>query len=279
MDRLYEIEDILEELAEEIEPHLQLIPEFFSKIKDTDKPLSVFSMSTFFPKIESIRLGIFEVAKIEEYYSLNILFRSLIEHFVRAQYIWMKTVENKNDEIGIDYWVFGQDQENIDYAKALQKSYSTIGINPEVSPIETLKKIGVISKDKSQNKIRKKVDQFKYSNMIHFIANRMKSKENSEAPILFSIFPRYSELSSCVHGGPDSVGSYQKGPKAMKEIVEMATFSSLHIRWLSNVLFYQYDKSIEPLCQITRKYLHKFTGHNNSIQWTSGAAGAAPSSR
>jgi hypothetical protein len=265
MEDIFEIEDMLEELAEEIEPHLPLIPEFLSNIKNTDKPLSIFSMTSFFPKVESIRAGIFEVAKIDEYYSLNILFRSLIEHFVKAQYIWMKTVENNDDEIGIDYWLFGRDQENIDYVKALKQSYSLVGINPEISPVETLKEMGVISKDKSASQIRKKSEQFKYKKMTHYIANKLKSKENGAAPILSSIFPRYSELSSCVHGGPDSVGTYEKGPEGVKEIVEMATFVSLYTRWSAFILFYQYEKSVEPLCKITQKYLHKFTGHNKTL--------------
>lgn len=266
MEDLFEIEDMLEELAEEIEPHLPLIPEFLSNLENTDKPLSISSMTSFFPKVESIRAGIFEVAKIDEYYSLNILFRSLIEHYVKAQYIWMKTVENKDDEIGIEYWLFGRDQENIDYVKALQQSYSLVGINPKISPLETLKETGVISKDKSANQIRKKSEQFNYKKMTHYIANQLKSKENGSAPILSSIFPRYSELSSCVHGGPDSVETYKKGPEAVKEIIEMTTFVSLYTRWSAFVLFYQYEENVEPLCQITQKYLHKFAGYNQSIK-------------
>jgi len=272
MEDLIEIENMLEELAEEIEPHLPVMEGFLSNLKNTDKPLSIFSMASFFPKVESIRIGIFEVAKIEEYYSLNILFRSLIEHFVKAQYIWIKALGTKNDEIGIDYWLFGRDQENIDYAKALQQSYSLVGVHPHKSPVEILKEMGVISKDKSVNQIRTKSEQFKYKNMTRYIADQLKAKENGVAPVLSSIFPRYSELSSCVHGGPDSVGAYKKGPDAVKEIIEMATFASLYTRWSTYILFYQCEKAVEPLCQITKKYLHKFTGHNKSIQPTADAA-------
>ena len=60
MENISEIENMLEELAEDIEPHLPLIPKFFSNIKITDKPLSIFSMTSFIPKVESIRIGIFE---------------------------------------------------------------------------------------------------------------------------------------------------------------------------------------------------------------------------
>ena len=268
MEEILELENMLEELAEEVEPHLPLIPDFLSNLKNTDKPLSIFSMTSFFSKIESIRAGIYEVAKIEEYYSLNILFRALIEHFVKAQYIWMKTVENKDDEIGIDYWVFGQDKENIDYAKALQQSYSLVGITPDKKPTEILKEMGVISKEISISQINKKSDQFNYKNMTHFIADRLKTKDTASAPFLISIFPRYSELSSCVHGGPDSVKTYANGPEAVSEIIQMATFSTLYTRWLSMVLFYQYDKKFEKLCQISQKYLHEYVGHNKLFKST-----------
>lgn len=275
MDNLYEIEEFLEDLAEEIEPHLELIPEFLSTLKETDKPLSIFSMTSLFPKIESIRIGIFEVAKIEEYYSLNILYRSLIEHFIKAKYIWMKTVENKNDEIGIDYWVFGRDQENIDYAKSLSQGYGLIGITPQKEPVDVLKEMGILSSEKSASLVRRKTDQFKYKSMTHYITDQINSKETGVAPILGSIFPRYSELSSCVHGGPDSVSSYEHGPTSISEILEMATFSSLYTRWSSLILFYQYSKKMEPLCQITQKYLHQFTEHNKSSQHDASEAGAS----
>ena len=218
--------------------------------------------------MESIRIGIFELAKIEEYYSLNILYRSLVEHFIKAQYIWMSAVSSKDDTIGIDYWLFGKDQEIIDYAKALQHSYSLIGITPETSPVETLKNMGVISKGKSATQIRKKSEQFKYKNMVLFISEFLKTKDSGAAPVLTSIFPRYSELSSCVHGGPESVGAHEKGPEVIKEILEMAAFSSLYTRWTAFVLIYQYEKNVEPLCQITQRYLHKYTGHNNSSNLT-----------
>jgi len=268
MDRISELEEMLEDLAEDIEPHLPLIPEFLSNLQDTDKPLSIFSMTSFFPKIESIRHGIFEVAKAEEYYSLNILYRSLIEHFVKAQYIWLKTTTSKDDAVGIDYWLFGQAKENIDYAKALQHSYSLVGMKPKESPIDTLKKMGVISKDKSASQIRKKTDQFVYKNMVHSTGEFLKNHKSSVAPILTKFFPRYSELSSYVHGGPESVGAYEKGTDAVIEAIELSTFASLYTRWSAFILFYQYDKNVNPLCQITRAYLDKFAGHNKSSNLT-----------
>ena len=212
MDRLSEIEELLEDMAEMLEPHLEILPVTLSKIKTFRKPLSVFSMTSFLGKVEAIRIGIFEVAKIEEHYSMNILYRSIIEHFIKAQYIWLKTIESNNDEIGIDYWLFGRDQESIDYVKALHQSYALVGISPTKTPLDTLKELGVISNENSGSQIKKRTEQFAYKNMTHYIAESTKMKETGSAPVLSSIFPRYSELSSCVHGGPESVQAYGSGP-------------------------------------------------------------------
>lgn len=258
MATINEIEFFLEDYAEEIEEHFFNIPKFLSNLEKINKPLSIFSMTSLFPKIESIRLGIFEVAKINEFYSVNILYRALIEQSIKAQYLWMRIVESKDDEIGVDYWVFGKDQENIDYAKALQHSYSLIGIAPELSAIEILKKYGVILDKKSGNEIRLKQEQFKYKNMVRYINEKLKKDKSSVPSILTSIFPLYSELSSCVHGGPDSTDSYQNGAEKLQNIVTISTFISLYIRWLSFTLFYQYDKSFDSLCSITQKYLIKY---------------------
>lgn len=258
MDRAYQLEEMLEDLAEEIEPHLPVIPEFLSRLNDIDKPLSVFSTTSFLPKIESIRIGVFEVAKKEEYYSANILYRSIIEHFVKGQYLWMKTLDNEDDEVGIDYWVFGQDNERIAYARSLQHAYELVGIVPRQSPIETLKEMGVVSKEKSSNLIRRKSEQFGYRNMTVYLAQNLKEKNTGTAHILSGVFPRYAELSSCVHGGPESVGTYEKGPNSVKEIVDMSTFMSLSTRYCSFLLMYQYEKEMASLCNVTRKYLQRF---------------------
>jgi len=261
MSVLEECDELLESLAEEIEPHLLLYRDSMERMVRGEKPLSTFSMTSFFPKIESIRIGIFSVLEREEFYSSNILLRSLIEHLVKAQYLFFKTIKSDDDEIGIDYWLFGQDQERLDYAKALEASYSLIGVRSEVSPLETLKGMGVIDSDKSATQIRKRTEQFQYKNMTHYIADKLGTKDSGEAPFLTSIFPKYAQLSSSVHGGPASVFDGEGCEEAATEAVNIATFSTLYIRWLSLVLIYQTDQSVGPLLNLASKYLHQFTRH------------------
>lgn len=258
MASVYELEQKLETLAEELEPHLELIPKFLSNLDSTNKPLSLFSTFSFFPKIESIRLGIYELVQKPEIYSSKILFRSLIEHFVKFQYLWIKTMRQSGDEIGIDFWVLGRDQEKVDYARALYESYQLVGIKPKKSPHEVLKEMGIVSSTKTARSIRKKADQFLYKNMVKFISKELKFKEKGDAPLFGSMFPKYSELSTFVHGGPESVWLDEEDEESIQEIVNMSTFASLYARNMVDVAMYQHDKSVEPLLNLSAKYLHEF---------------------
>lgn len=266
MNRISEIEDFLEDLAEELEPDFYDIPKILKNMLDTNQPLSIFSATLFAPKIDSIRAGIFEVAKIEENYSLQILYRSLIEQFIKCQYISMKAMSSSDDTIGIDYWLFGQDQEKIDYVKSVVDSYSMIGIKPKMDPDKFLEEAGVIGSSKSKSLIRKKTDQFRYKNMTRYISDALNSTEDSTFSILKFIFPLYSELSSCVHGGPGSINAYDLTDERVVNIINIATFATLFTKYLTFLHYFQFDNRAKLLCQVTKKYLDKFVKHNLDLR-------------
>lgn len=258
MDKLLQLEELMEGLAEDVDPHFDVISDAIKRSMNKEKPLSIFSVVSFLPKIESIRLGVFDLARVEGYYSINILYRSLIEHYIKAIYLWIKTIENNNDEVGIDYWIFGSDKEIVDYARALGDSYSLLGIINKESPKQTLERMGVLDGDKSITKIKNRTEQFNYKNMVRYISTNTKMKEKGVAPIINKIFPMYSELSSCVHGGPESVGAYEKGFDSISDILGFSVFASLSIRWLSYELLCQHEEAMRPLCEVSASYLFKY---------------------
>lgn len=237
---------------------MDLFSENISIVRNCDKPLSLFSTISFLPKIESIRLGIFEIVKIEEFYSLNILFRPLIEHFVKFQYISMKMTSDADDSVGVDYWLFGQDREKIDYANSMRHVYKLIGIEQKYDINEILKEYGIISETKTLSQIRKRAEQFAFPNMVNYISRNLVNNNSRISTLLLSLFPRYSELSSCVHGGPESMWTYESGPGSVGEIVRMSTFASLMTRYYTYVHCYQYEKEFASLCRIAKSYLHEF---------------------
>jgi hypothetical protein len=215
MDRINELEELLDNLAEEVEPHFELIPEFMQKIRTTKKPLSIFSTTSFFPKIESIRHGIFEIAKIEEHYSINILYRSLIEHFVKHQYLTLKTIGSNDDSIGIDYWLFGQDKEILNFAKAAENSYRILGIQQPKPVDEMLREMGILDETKSKRLIQRKTDQFQYKNMINFIVETL----GDEGIGYFGISPKkyyFNELQTKT--------SFRKQVKRIQQLEDQSNF-------------------------------------------------------
>jgi len=257
-ENIGKIEELLEEMAEEIDPYMGLFSEAPPAFLDSEKPLSVFSVTSFLAKVESLRIGLFEVAKLEEYYSLGVLFRALIEHFIKFQYMSMKMLNQSEDEIGIDYWLFGQDREMIDFAKSAQHAYRLLGIDDKYDVNEILKKHGIITEEKSASKIRKRSEQFQFNNMVRYISNQLEYEKSGNSQFLMMFFPKYSELSSCVHGGPESNSAYETGPERLKEAIRMSTFASLMTRHYTYMILYKYDTKFKNLCFISKSYLEKY---------------------
>lgn len=267
MSQVDDLEELLEELAEKQEPFMELIPKFLSNIKSIDKPISVFSIFTFLPRIESIRAGIFEMLKIDEIYSAKILYRSLIEHWVKFQFLLLKTLDAKDDAVGIDYWFFGQGQENLDFTKSLKSIRLFLNINDDILPIDELKKLQAIPKELSAAKIRSRLEQFKYKNMTNYLIDNYSTISKKRDIIWFlEVFPRFSLLSSYVHGGPNSINSEDPLSDDFDVIVNTATVASLSTRQFTFILLYQYDKKFGELVNFAREYTERHQQYNNATK-------------
>lgn len=256
MTKINDFEKLLDELAEKKEPFLELVPRFFSNIKEIDKPISVFSTSSFLPRIESIRAGIFEVSKIDDIYSAKILFRSLIEHFVKFQFLLMKTLDANDDTVGIDYWLFGQAQENLDFVKSVKTLRTFLNLNDDKLPIVELKNLGAIPQELSNAKIQTRLEQFKYKNMTNYLLENY--SKTSEISWLLKVFPRFSLLSSYIHGGPDAIKSEDPLNDDIDSIVYTATMATLSTEYFTFNLLFQYDKKFSDLVNLTREYIELF---------------------
>lgn len=73
IDDLHEIAD---SLSDELDEHMSLIGDFARNIPKSDFPFTFFSFLSFIPKVESIRIAIFELVELGEFYSEKILFRA-----------------------------------------------------------------------------------------------------------------------------------------------------------------------------------------------------------
>jgi len=258
MEQLDKLEQLLEDLAEEIEPHMHLIKSFLDTIKLTDKPVSLFSATSMFPRVESIRIGIFNLAKVEEYYSINILYRSLIEHFIKSQYLFLKTTEQKDDSIGITYYLSGQEKEKYDYVKSIVKTYEAHNIDISDHSDGIFKQFNIDLDAKKIKELKNNAKQFFFKNMVTYVATRMTKAGALELSLLNTVLPAYSHLSSSVHGGATSVFASSYAEENITGILGGSVYMSLLTRLCSYILARKYNSEYAVLYSITRRYMADF---------------------
>ena len=166
MQRLNNIVEIDEEIFE-------VFQDFIEKFSDVSKsfvfPKTLSTFMNFISSTNFIKEGIIELARTDNAYSLNILFRSLIEQFLKFQYIWMKFLEKKDDTIGEEYMEFYSYSEDIDYAKAWSKIYIMINHIPEKDPIDIIKEGNPNFEGLANADLKLKVSQFNYRTPKKFV--------------------------------------------------------------------------------------------------------------
>jgi hypothetical protein len=259
------LEDIAEDAAEEMVKYRVLIEKYVKNQKKRKHPYTSFVLISFIPKVESIRYGMFEVAKKEETYSYRILQRSLIEHYCKFNYIWMRYAEERSDEVGKEYLIFGGAKENLDYIKALKDSSEMIGGMLSRSPIDILNELKPSLENVSASQLRKASDRFKYKNIVKYIHKRMNKPEYKQSGLMTTILPLYSELSSFVHGGPSSLNFCMEleNPAIIhSDIVESLSVTqmmSFHVQAMTFLMYYQEDKEFGKPYHVMTKYIAKIS--------------------
>lgn len=261
MDDIEKLREIDFEIHNIFEKNGPVIIEF-TKSDKIPKTSNTFLL--FITKTNFIKEAIFELSESQEIYSINILFRSLIEHFLRFQYMFFRVLMDKNDSIGDDYIRFCSLSENIDTGKAWKDVAKILDTNPTADPYEILKEVKPDYKDFSKDDIIKKAEQFRYKNIIQFINNKLNKDQTFERnEFLLKIIPIYSDLSSFVHGGPSAdqalfeTMDMNKRIEAVKNKVELAFIIAGTVKLFSYFVFYQYDKRLGDAFAQTRKLIDK----------------------
>ena len=95
--------------------------------------------------------------------------------------------------------------------------------------------------------------------MASYVSERLRKKDRPSENLLSWMIPEYSNLSSCVHGGPYSANAYEEGERGLIMAVEVSTFSSLLSRYLFYLLAYQIDRDYGDLLFISQKYVEYFS--------------------
>jgi phosphotransferase system IIB component len=164
-----------------------------------------FALSCLMASLTSVKLGIFSQCEQKNEYCANILLRSLIEHFLKVNYIFFRYLIEKNDSVGEDYQVYADAEELIGLSKSVSQTKKILNTNTN-DPNEFYKLLCEMRPDYSKYKEKEvldKVKQFKPTQIFKYIFREYtKVKDAKDLQLLLHLIPTYSELSSYVHGGP-----------------------------------------------------------------------------
>ena len=215
------------------------------------KTASVFL--SFIASTELIKNGILDLAKSENAYAAKVLFRSLIEHFLRFQYIWVRVCEEKSDVTPEEYLKFSSFKEGLLIGKTWKRVAKLLGQDSPLTPYEALKAIIPDIASYSNKEIDKRASQFDLANVVEHICRKLKlPKDSKKLPIPLAMIPEYGDLSSFVHGAPAAIqimAGLQDEKKLAAELTKMAELAfqiAGSVKMFSLLTFFQYDKKFGP---------------------------------
>src|ERR1019366_9254581 len=157
----------------------------FTKQGPIPKTFRVFL--SFIASTEFIKNGIFDLAETENVYAAKILFRSLIEHDLRFQYLWFRASEEKSDAAAKDYLKSGRFKEALQVAKSWKRVAKILGRESSLTPHDALKDVIKDAAGYSSNEIDERASQFEYARIIEYIFEKLKPRKGEDIPFLLKI--------------------------------------------------------------------------------------------
>lgn len=185
---------------------------YFEIVSESQKDIEAFldefphkqsgiAMYSFIYKLNFIKNGLVDLCEADNLYAANILYRSFLEHWLKASYICCRVSREKTDDVGNDYLMFCNLGEGIDYAKSVKKTIDILGLEDNIGNIwDTLVEKYPHLESIGMDLVQTKVLQFKHKNIIKYL-------RDTKAPAsewIHIVISEYSELSSYVHGGPQA---------------------------------------------------------------------------
>lgn len=188
-----------------------------SKFPRSAKALTLYSL-----KLQYLSNSINLCKETNDYYSLCVLFRSLLEHYFRHLYIYSKALKDNSDEVGMEFYGKLNGHEDLCFLR------SNISLNKKLGGEEPSWSLGG-----EQNKDLDDVAQnFKINNILSYLNKGISDKKGTQtiAKDFFNKYSRhYSTLSSFVHGGPYAekyIEMYTKDADEKEKDIEYLTNES-----------------------------------------------------
>jgi hypothetical protein len=225
-----------------------------SSFSQTQYPKTLSTFLLFVAKVDFIKNAIFDLCSNENIYSSKILYRALIEHMLKFQYLFFRFSQEKSERPVEEYELFSDLAEDVEYTKAwLTVSKIRNGVDTRQDIWEKLREVKPELARYDKKEIKEKVFQFRYKNVIRYINQILPSDDrSSELPIL-KLIPEYSELSSFVHAGPFAnrfILRHADETKRQEELLymcEMAFLIATSVKELSFLVAASIDRKYAPV--------------------------------
>ncbi len=151
-------------------------------------------LSSLLNSLVSLKAGILDLAETGNVYGTCVLFRVFLEHILKTNAIFLKTIDEQSDDFAEQYHRLGI-KEAFDYIRACEHAGLQIGGNPKSVLDQWIPEAQALS----GKEVRQLEEPFRYRALIVTIRDLI----NTGSPdFLSKIIPNYSELSGFVHGGP-----------------------------------------------------------------------------
>lgn len=260
MEKLERLRDIDDEIFEEFKKAIEHLPNLLNK---SEFPYTAEVCFMYINGANFLKNSIFDCTETDDFYSVNVLFRSIIEHFLRFKYFWFNDMKTKDDSFAFKFRTAIDFNERI----AMEKSLNAIR---QLENVKSLSSDEIWTRLIQQNKdfekfTKKEIYDFSreisFKNIIRYIEKTMKDGGYPLNDFLKNLLIQYSQMSSFVHGGlyahKKMVTMEMESDRKDKMIAVcgLALQSASFIKLFSYLMFYQFKPEFGPIYNETDRLI------------------------
>lgn len=245
MTEIERIRDLDDEIFEEFQTYFPKTTnsEFLKTFPITSVLIQLFDTSGTF-----IKNSIFDSCETDDYYGVKILFRCLIEHYIRFQFIFMNWGLSKSDDFAVEYLELNDAREVLDLIRAKISEQQLFDPTYNLKDWDSFLQDHPQFKSKTRKEVEEETRKYTFKNIIRYLNEQFKSGKTDTSEFLGKLIVEYSDLSSFIHGGMKSyhemmsMNSEEKRKTEYNRICGLTFQLSNSIKLFSVLMYAQTDK-------------------------------------
>lgn len=197
-----------------------------------------------------IKNSVFDSCETDDYYGAKILFRSLIEHYIRFNYLFINWAKTKTDAFAKKYLEYGNAREVLDLIRAKVWEQQLFDSDFKIDDWDTFLKEHPNFKDKTRKEVEAETKRYSFKNIVKFLNVEFQKGDRKLSSFLGTLIIEYSNLSSYVHGGMKSYNdlmfsdSEEKRKKEYNRICGLAFQISNSVKLFTVQMYVHTDREI-----------------------------------